>query len=100
PPRRARPAFPTRRSSDLTEAPSRPPLRRRQAGRLLTGVAVGVAEHLRVRPIYVRLAVVTLSLPWFDSIGVLLYVALWAVLPSDGDRKSTRLNSSHVKISY
>nr|WP_052305196.1 ATP-binding protein [Stackebrandtia nassauensis] len=58
-------------------------MRRRRAGRLLTGVAKGVAEHLRIRPIYVRLAFVVLSTPWFDSIGVLLYVALWAVLPSE-----------------
>jgi signal transduction histidine kinase len=61
----------------------RPPLRRRRAGRLLTGVGRGVAEHLRIRPVYVRLGFTVLATPIFDGVGALLYVALWAVLPSE-----------------
>ncbi|HZE37717.1 MAG TPA: PspC domain-containing protein [Stackebrandtia sp.] len=65
----------------------RAPLRRRSAGRLLTGVARGVAEHLSVKPLYVRLVFLLLATPLFDGLGALLYVALWAVLPSErGDR--------------
>lgn len=36
-----------------------------------------------MRPLYVRLGFVLLATPLFESLGVLLYVALWAVLPSD-----------------
>ena len=50
---------------------------------MVTGVARGVAEHLRVRPILVRLAFIVLATPPFAGLGVLLYVALWAVLPSE-----------------
>ncbi|WP_425304429.1 PspC domain-containing protein [Stackebrandtia albiflava] len=70
--------------------PARPPLRRVRAGRLLTGVARGLAEHLRVRPIYVRLAFVVMATPLFEGLGVLLYVALWAVLPNDTGRNAWR----------
>src|SRR5690606_42163118 len=34
------------------------------------------------------------------AIGIGLLFAYWAILLAFGDRKSTRLNSSHVKISY
>nr|WP_147138249.1 ATP-binding protein [Stackebrandtia albiflava] len=65
-------------------------MRRVRAGRLLTGVARGLAEHLRVRPIYVRLAFVVMATPLFEGLGVLLYVALWAVLPNDTGRNAWR----------
>ncbi|HIW62603.1 MAG TPA: PspC domain-containing protein [Candidatus Stackebrandtia excrementipullorum] len=55
-----------------------------QAGRMVTGVARGLAEHLGIRPILVRLGFVVLATPLFEGLGVLLYVALWAVLPGDG----------------
>ncbi|GAA4912109.1 ATP-binding protein [Stackebrandtia albiflava] len=57
---------------------------------MLTGVARGLAEHLRVRPIYVRLAFVVMATPLFEGLGVLLYVALWAVLPNDTGRNAWR----------
>ena len=77
-------------SGESTPAEDRPVLRRRSAGRLLTGVARGVAEHLRVRPVFVRLGFVLLATPLFDGLGALLYVALWAVLPSDRSRQPWR----------
>src|SRR5690349_23886016 len=39
-------------------------------------------------------------LPVFPLRAVLYHEALGRVLQSSGDRKSTRLNSSHVEISY
>ncbi|TWJ11716.1 phage shock protein C (PspC) family protein [Stackebrandtia albiflava] len=53
-------------------------------------MARGLAEHLRVRPIYVRLAFVVMATPLFEGLGVLLYVALWAVLPNDTGRNAWR----------
>lgn len=73
-----------------SQQPARPPLQRRRDGRLLSGVARGVSEHLQVRPILVRLAFVVLALPLFGGLGVLLYVVLWAVLPSDRTSVSWR----------
>jgi len=67
----------------IVPRPARPPLRRVRGGRLLTGVARGLAEHLGIRPILVRLGFMLLATPLFEGLGMLLYVALWAVLPSE-----------------
>lgn len=62
-----------------TELPSEPKLYRADSGRLIAGVARGVADHLRVDVRWVRLAFVGLS--FVAGAGVLLYGALWAVVP-------------------
>jgi signal transduction histidine kinase/phage shock protein PspC (stress-responsive transcriptional regulator) len=51
-------------------------------GRLLSGVAAGVAEHLGVAVLHVRLAFVVLSA--LSGFGVVLYGALWVFVPSQG----------------
>src|SRR5207249_11383513 len=92
------PSLPTRRSSDLQEAASPlPPSSRRDVGRpalrgdgrALPARRVAVAEpHVRLRGV-AELHVRRGALP--------------SGRPSGGcveDRKSTRLNSSHVSISY
>ena len=55
-------------------------LHRDQDSRIVAGVAAGLAEHLGLRPIIVRLVFVAL-LP-ANLLGALLYVAFWAVLPA------------------
>ena len=47
--------------------------------RLFVGVAAGIAQHLGVSAIAVRIAFVVLSM--FSGIGAVLYVVFWAVLP-------------------
>src|SRR2546421_150389 len=47
--------------------------------RLVAGVASGIARHLGVSPLVVRIAFVAL-LP-VNGLGPLLYAAFWAVLP-------------------
>lgn len=47
--------------------------------RLLGGVAVGVAEHLGVPPIWVRAGFVVAT--WFNGAGVVAYLLLWRLLP-------------------
>src|SRR5690606_40470445 len=80
--RRALHSFPTRRSSDL---------RLSREGRELTLDAIA-AEALVSRATAYR---------YFPSLEALLAEAsLDLATPSPEDRKSTRLNSSHVKISY
>jgi signal transduction histidine kinase len=55
--------------------PTREPLARRRSGRLVAGVAGGVADHLGVEVLWVRAAFVVLAA--INGIGVLAYGLLW-----------------------
>jgi phage shock protein C len=57
-------------------------LRRRGDGRMVAGVAAGVADYLDVDPTIVRVAFVALSL--FGALAVPLYLAGWVLIPEDG----------------
>lgn len=64
---------------------------RTTSGRWVAGVAVGLADHLRLPVWVLRVAFVVLALA--GGIGVVLYVAFWAVLPlqsPEGDTESAR----------
>lgn len=65
----------------MSTPPTVPPLRRASAGRLVGGVARGVAEHLGVDVWWVRLGFVVLTL--VSGAGLLAYAALWALVPLD-----------------
>ncbi|MGW5364284.1 ATP-binding protein [Actinopolymorpha pittospori] len=54
---------------------------RRTDGKALGGVASGLADHLGLVPLHVRLAFIGLSC--MGGFGLLLYAALWVVLPQD-----------------
>ena len=56
-------------------------LYRRTDDRVLGGVASGLGEHLRVRPLIVRM--VFLVLLAFGGVGAVLYAVFWAVLGLD-----------------
>jgi len=60
-------------------APAPAKLYRAADGRVVAGVAQGLAAHLRLSPGQVRAALVLLCL--FKGFGGLLYLALWAVVP-------------------
>lgn len=71
--------------------PATPRAIRTTSGRWVAGVAVGLAEHLRLPVWVLRVAFVVLALA--GGIGVVLYVAFWAVLPlqsPDGDTEMAR----------
>jgi len=70
------------------------PLRRASSGRMLGGVARGVAEHLRVGVWPVRLTFVALT--FVSGAGVLAYVILWALVPLDdvGSREDAESSAS------
>ncbi|MBA2550432.1 MAG: PspC domain-containing protein [Nocardioidaceae bacterium] len=67
---------------DPEAAPSAPAPRRAHRpthGRMVGGVAAGLAEHVRVDVFWVRVVLVVTS--WFAGLGVIVYAALWRFLP-------------------
>jgi signal transduction histidine kinase len=62
-------------------APAPPKLHRAADGRMVAGVAQGLAAHLAVKPLHVRIAFAVLS--FFSGFGLVLYLALWAVVPQE-----------------
>jgi signal transduction histidine kinase/phage shock protein PspC (stress-responsive transcriptional regulator) len=78
----------------VTAAPTRPPLLRRSDGRLLAGVASGIAHHLGVPVAAVR---VVFALLMVNGIGGLAYVALWLLVPDEKDDGSGRTRLRHPR---
>ncbi len=58
---------------------TRPQYRRRRDGRLIAGVAGGLADHLHLNPLPVRIGFAALT--GFGGFGVLLYGAYWMFVP-------------------
>jgi phage shock protein C len=61
-------------------------LERPLAGRMLAGVAAGVAEYLDVDVTLVRIAFAVTGL--LGGIGLPLYVAAWLLVPEEGSPES------------
>jgi signal transduction histidine kinase len=82
----------TTRTTTTQGRPARK-LYRDPANRVLGGVAAGIAEHLRLPVIVVRVFFVGLLAA--NGLGALLYVAFWGVLPArpgvSATRRSTRV---------
>ena len=57
-------------------------VRRSRSDRRVAGVAGGLGRHLDVDPVILRVAFVVLT--FFGGVGLLLYVALWLLLPEEG----------------
>jgi signal transduction histidine kinase/phage shock protein PspC (stress-responsive transcriptional regulator) len=63
-------------------AASPPPrLYRAADGRVAAGVAQGLATHLALNPLHVRIAFAALTI--FNGFGIVVYLALWAVVPQE-----------------
>lgn len=58
-----------------------PPLRRHLSGRLLSGVCGGIAEHLGIRVVWVRVAFAVLAA--LNGAGVVAYGLAWAFVPQE-----------------
>lgn len=56
-------------------------LLRTRPGRMVAGVAGGLANYFGIDPIFVRLGFVVLS--FFNGIGVVLYIVLWLLMPNE-----------------
>ena len=82
----------------MTTATARPPARRlvrATSGRALGGVAAGVAEHLGLSPLVVRIAFVLLALS--GGAGVAMYAALWVLVPQ-GEVTSAHGRDDRVQL--
>jgi phage shock protein C len=63
----------------------RPPIFRPVRGRMLAGVAAGVADYLNVDLTIVRIALAVLAVA---GPGVPIYLAGWLLIPDEGARQS------------
>ncbi len=61
-------------------------LRRTVTDRKVAGVAGGIARHLDIDPLIMRVAFVVLTL--FGGAGLIVYAACWILLPEDGQQGS------------
>jgi phage shock protein PspC (stress-responsive transcriptional regulator)/anti-sigma regulatory factor (Ser/Thr protein kinase) len=70
--------------------PTAPRLLRDPANRVVGGVAAGLARHLGVPVMAVRIAFFVLALA--DGLGAILYAVFWAILPvsAEGGRRNVR----------
>jgi signal transduction histidine kinase len=76
---------------------ARPPLVRRSDGRLVAGVASGIAAHLGINVALVRVVFAVLAV---NGVGVLAYIAFWILVADEHDDGSghTRLRRPREAI--
>lgn len=60
------------------------PLRRSQSNRIIAGVIGGLADYLGLDPTLARVIYVLISLFSAAFPGILLYIALWILIPPEG----------------
>ena len=63
---------------------SRPPIRRSRSKRMIAGVMGGLAEYFQInatllRVVYVIGSIISVAFP-----GIIVYLILWLVIPSEG----------------
>jgi phage shock protein C len=61
------------------------PLRRPVHGRMLAGVAAGIADYFGVDPTIVRIALVVAT--FFGGAGIAVYLAGWLLIPEEGSNQ-------------
>ena len=63
-------------------------LYRSESDRIIAGVCGGLAAYLHVDPLILRILFVVLAI--LNGIGVLVYLALWIVVPSAGSQATSQ----------
>jgi phage shock protein C len=61
----------------------RKPLRRSRTNRMIAGVIGGLAEYMGIDPTLARVGFVLLSVISAAFPGVLVYIALWILIPEE-----------------
>lgn len=72
-----------------------PRLRRPVEGRLVAGVAAGLADYFDVDVVVVRIALVVLAIT--GGLGVPLYLAAWLLVPEEGDHEGIAEQFLHAR---
>jgi phage shock protein PspC (stress-responsive transcriptional regulator) len=75
--------------------PPRKRLERRRDDRLVAGVCSGIADHLGVDPVIVRIAAVILS--FMGGAGLVAYGAAWLLIPEEGRSRSIGEHAIHER---
>ncbi|QYN24951.1 PspC domain-containing protein [Amycolatopsis sp. DSM 110486] len=70
-------------ASEVAGQPGRPKMHRRRSGRAVAGVAGGLADHLGVPVLWVRLAFALLAA--LNGAGLLAYGLLWVFVPQQAE---------------
>ncbi|GGM97162.1 histidine kinase [Terrabacter tumescens] len=78
----ARPTGPPEAPGASWRTTPRPPLVRQREGKVIAGVAKGLADHLGIPVVAVRVALVLTSIPF--GAGLAVYVFLWATMREVG----------------
>jgi signal transduction histidine kinase len=81
-------------SSSSTQQP-RAKMHRRRSGRVVAGVASGLADHLDVKVIWVRVAFVVLAA--LSGVGLLAYGLLWVFAPQQSNEDDARQRPATTK---
>ena len=68
-------------------------LRRSTINRVIAGVAGGLGEYFNIDPTIIRIIFILLTV--FGGSGVLIYLILWLIMPSDQTKNSD--TSDHIK---
>ncbi len=63
-------------------------LTRSRSERMIAGVAGGLASYFGIDPLFMRIGFIILSL--FNGIGIMLYLALWLIVPNEGSLSEGR----------
>lgn len=73
-------------NADTSNQTEHQPLCRRKEGRMLAGVAAGVARYLGVDVTVVRIVIAVLAI--IGGAGVPIYLAGWLLIPEEGSAES------------
>jgi len=73
-------------STTTTDQPAPRQLRRSADGKMLGGVAGGIADYLNADVTVVRVIIAALTL--LNGVGLALYLAAWLLIPEDGEEQS------------
>jgi phage shock protein PspC (stress-responsive transcriptional regulator) len=66
-----------------TNTSTRPPLTRSTTDKKIAGVSAGLARHLGIDPVLVRIGFVVTAV--CTGVGLLAYAAMWAFVPKDDE---------------
>jgi phage shock protein PspC (stress-responsive transcriptional regulator) len=91
---------PDERSEPVATAAPRHPRRlvRRTHDKVLAGVAGGLGDYFRIDPVWFRLGFVLTAL--LAGGGIIVYLLLWAAMPTEGEERRTALERQAERIAY